>query len=320
MNDRLRVFDIRHLTVYRYREPVRLGEHHMMCRPREGHDLRVLRSRLDIDPHPVRLRWRHDVFDNSVAIASFSDEGVVELRFESTVTLEHLEAAPPDYAIEESASVYPFNYSDDDRPDLGLALARRHPAVDLTAWTLRFLAPSGVTPTMKLLQDISGAINGEFGYVRRDEKGVQTPGDTLVRRSGSCRDFALFMMEAVRSLGLAARFVSGYIVPSDDGGPAAGVGVTHAWMQVYLPGAGWVDFDPTNRSIGNRNLIRVAVAWDPAQALPLWGSFIGSIHAPLGMDVRVTVAEVVLTGAVSPSLALPAGSHASVRADMEPSM
>jgi transglutaminase-like putative cysteine protease len=112
--------------------------------------------------------------------------------------------------------------------------------------------------------------------VRRPERGVHTPSETLQSGRGSCRDFALLMMESVRCLGLAARFVSGYIfVPDAHPTTSIGGGATHAWMQVYLPGAGWVDFDPTNSIIGNRNLIRVAVAWDPEQALPLWGSFFG---------------------------------------------
>src|SRR6185369_16227026 len=121
----------------------------------------------------------------------------------------------------------------------------------------------------------------ECRYIQRVEKGVQSPGETLRRRSGSCRDFAVLMMEAARSLGMAARFVSGYIfVPSTAGAAAiVGGGATHAWMQVYLPGAGWVDFDPTNDIVGNRNLIRVAVAWDHGQALPLWGSFTGAASA-----------------------------------------
>lgn len=128
--------------------------------------------------------------------------------------------------------------------------------------------------------------------MRRSQKGVQNPGETLRHGQGSCRDFALLMMEAVRSLGLAARFVSGYIFVPDVHHPAiVGGGATHAWMQVYLPGAGWVDFDPTNNIVGNRNLIRVAVAWDPRQALPLWGSFIGSTSSFRGMEVEVSVTE-----------------------------
>jgi transglutaminase-like putative cysteine protease len=146
---------------------------------------------------------------------------------------------------------------------------------------------------MALLEAMTSSIQDEFTYMRRTAKGVQRPEETLRRRSGSCRDFALFMMEAVRSLGLAARFVSGYIyVPRARGEPpVVGGGATHAWMQVYLPGAGWVDFDPTNSIVGNRNLIRVAVAWDHGQALPLWGSFIGAASSFLGMDVSVSVME-----------------------------
>ena len=126
----------------------------------------------------------------------------------------------------------------------------------------------------------------------RSEKGVQSPDETLQMRRGSCRDFAVLMMEATRSLGLAARFVSGYIfVPGMDAGGTKGGGSTHAWMQTYLPGAGWIDFDPTNSIIGNRNLIRVAVAWDSKQVLPLWGTFVGSASSFLGMDVTVTVTE-----------------------------
>src|SRR5438105_7896666 len=117
--------------------------------------------------------------------------------------------------------------------------------------------------TLGLLQAMPETIHREFTYVRRPEKGVQRPEDTLRLRSGSCRDFALFMMEAVRSLGLAARFVSGYIfVPDVHRAEAVGGGATHGWMQAYLPGAGWVDFDPTNSLVGNRHLIRVTVAWD----------------------------------------------------------
>ncbi len=287
----MRTLTVRHLTVYRYSEPVRLGEHRMMFRPRESHDLRLVRTRLDILPSPVDLRWLHDVFDNSVAIATFGD-ATRELRFESTVTLDHLETALPDYALEIEALTYPFSYSEDDAPHLVSALARHSPQREVSDWAARFLSPTGSTDTLALLEAMTLAIKHEFVYVRRPEKGVQRPEDTLRRRSGSCRDFALFMMEAVRSLGLAARFVSGYIfVPATTQAAAAGGGATHAWMQVYLPGAGWVDFDPTNSVVGTRNLIRVAVAWDHAHAVPLWGSFFGAPASCLGMEVEVSVTE-----------------------------
>jgi transglutaminase-like putative cysteine protease len=134
------------------------------------------------------------------------------------------------------------------------------------------------------------AIHESFAYSRRQEPGTQPPRLTLALRRGTCRDFALLMMEAVRSLGFAARFVTGYVyVPSRDGSDTRGGGSTHAWCQVYLPGAGWVEFDPTNGIVGNRDLIRVAVARDPSQAVPLSGSFLGRAADYAGMSVQVNV-------------------------------
>jgi transglutaminase-like putative cysteine protease len=281
---------VRHLTVYRYSKPVGLGEHRMMFRPRESHDLKLLKSKLDITPAPASLRWLHDVFDNSVAVATF-DGDTSELRFDSTVTLELLETALPDYPLEDYSKTYPFRYSDDELPNLGPALVHHYPSDEVRRWAVQFLDPSRTTGTMNLLRAITLGIRKDFLYTRRSEKGVQSPSETLDSRRGSCRDFAVLMMEAVRSLGLAARFVSGYIVPQQDGGSTLGTGSTHAWMQTYLPGAGWIDFDPTNSIIGNRNLIRVAVAWDPQQVLPLWGTFVGAPSSFLGMEVTVSVRE-----------------------------
>jgi transglutaminase-like putative cysteine protease len=292
----MHLLTVRHLTTYRYSEAVRFGEHRMMFRPRESHDLRLISAKLDIQPRPSDVRWLHDVFDNSVAIATF-DEAASVLRFDSTVTLEHIETALPDYSLEIGARKYPFRYSDDERPDLLSALARHYPSDDLGQWTARFLTSPGSTTTMNLLHSMTRGINEEFVYLRRSEKGVQSPGETIRRKSGSCRDFAVLMMEAARSLGIAARFVSGYIfVPEVNRAAAVGGGATHGWMQAYLPGAGWVDFDPTNSIVGNRNLIRVATAWDQRNALPLWGTFIGPASSFLGMDVEVSVIEE--TGAV----------------------
>jgi transglutaminase-like putative cysteine protease len=250
----------------------------------------LIRTNLEITPRPVQLRWLHDPFDNSVAVATF--EGTTsELRFESTVTLEHFENSMPEYPLEESARTYPFRYSDEDFPNLWLALTH-HPADESVAtWALQFLDPAATTDTMKMLRAMTCGFRKEFKYTRRIEKGVQTPEETLRTGRGSCRDFAVLMMEAIRSLGIAARFVSGYIfIPNSSG--LAGGGNTHAWVQAYLPGAGWIDFDPTNSIVGNRNLIRVAVAWAPEHVLPLWGTYDGPPGAFVGMDVTVTVTEV----------------------------
>jgi transglutaminase-like putative cysteine protease len=281
---------VRHLTVYRYSEPVELGEHRMMFRPRESHDLRLLSSSLEIIPRPARLRWLHDAFDNSVAVATFEGK-TAELSFNSSVTLEHFETTLPEYPLEDYAKNYPFHYSDEELPNLTRALVNQHPGDSLRDWVSQFLDPSGVTGTMTLLRAMTLGIRQNFRYTPRPEKGVQSPGQTLASRCGSCRDFAVLMIEATRSLGLAARFVSGYIfVPGADSGLNGG-GATHAWMQAYLPGAGWIDFDPTNSIIGNRNLIRVALAWDQSQVLPLWGTYFGASSSFLGMDVTVSVRE-----------------------------
>ena len=283
------VITVRHSTVYRYGEPVRLGEHRMMFRPRASHDLRLIWTQLAIEPEPVHLRWLHDPFDNSVAVATF--EGTTsKLRFESVVTLEHFETSLPDYPLEEYARWYPFRYSDEDFPNLVRPLSHHYPAESVSKWALQFLDPSDATDTMKVLRTMTHGIRERFAYTRRVEKGVQTPEETLLRQQGSCRDFAVLMMEGARSLGIAARFVSGYIFTPNTS-TLVGGGATHAWMQAYLPGAGWIDFDPTNSIVGNRNLIRVAVAWAPEQVLPLWGTYEGLPGAFLGMDVDVTVSE-----------------------------
>jgi len=277
----------------------------MMFRPRESYDLKLLKTKLEITPAPASLRWLHDVFDNSVAVATF-DGPTSELRFDSTVTLELVETTLPEFPLEEYSKTYPFKYSEDDLPNLGRALLHHYPDDDVRSWAQQFLDPSGTTETMSLLRSMTLGIRRDFAYTRRSEKGVQSPAETLESRRGSCRDFAVLMMEGVRSLGLAARFVSGYIfAPSTGSGQNGGStgsgqnggtgtlggGSTHAWMQTYLPGAGWIDFDPTNSIVGNHNLIRVAVAWDPQQVLPLWGTFVGSPSSFLGMDVTVSVTE-----------------------------
>jgi transglutaminase-like putative cysteine protease len=284
------ILTVRHVTIYRYSEPVALGAHRMMFRPRESHDLKLLKTGLSITPQPSHLRWLHDVFDNSVAIAEF-EGSTTELRFDSSVTLQHFETALPEYALEEGAKTYPFRYSDEDLPNLAQALARDDPGDNVHRWAEQFLDPSGTTGTMKLLRSLTVGIKEQFTYIHRSQKGVQSPAETLRSGRGSCRDFAVLMMEATRSLGLAARFVSGYIfVPGNDTNVTGG-GATHAWMQTYLPGAGWIDFDPTNSIVGNRNLIRVGVAWSPNLVLPLWGTFDGYAKSFLGMEVMVSVTE-----------------------------
>ena len=288
---------VEHQTTYRYRLPVKFGEHRLMFRPRESHDLRLLDSRLVIRP-AAQVDWLLDVFSNSVAIVAFAEAGR-ELYFESVVVLDRYPYENPGFRIEPFAQTLPFSYPAREVPDLGRTIERHYSDPDrkLIEWTRELLASNGKMATEEFLIGVTRAIKQSFEYEAREEPGAQTPLETLERGTGSCRDYALFMMEAVRSVGLAARFVSGYLYDAAIDGKASeltGAGATHAWVQVYLPGAGWVEFDPTNGSYGGTNLIPVAVARDPVHAMPVSGTYEGEPEDFVGMEVVVEVRSVDL--------------------------
>ena len=282
---------IHHKTEYRYAHPVAFGEHRIMLRPRDGHDLRVLSGDLKIEPQPMRLRWIHDVFGNNVAIAAF-DERADRLIVTSSATVEHNPAEEFALTADDPAYFYPFLYDEEEFPDLLHFITPQYsdPEGELSAWARNFLDAEAPTPTFKILSGMTHGIRNAFTYRKRHEQGTQHPLDTLQTGSGSCRDYALFMIEALRRLGIAARFVSGYLfVPDDRAHGYSGGGSTHAWVQVYLPSAGWIEFDPTNGIVGTRDLIRAAVARDPSQAIPLHGTYLGSADAFVGMEVSINV-------------------------------
>lgn len=261
----------------------------MMLRPREGHDQRIIEAQLDIQPAPAEVRWLHDVFGNSVGVVRFEGR-TRELRVSSTVRLDHTPTNALDYPMERNAETYPFSYEVDDMADLSRSIERQYqdPGREVADWARQFLRSKGPTRTRDLLTGMTNAIRERFIYIARSERGVQWPAQTLAKNSGTCRDFAVLMIEAVRSLGIAARFVSGYLHVAERDG-ARGGGATHAWLRVYLPGAGWVELDPTNGIIGNRGLIRVAVTRDHRHALPLHGTWTGFPSDDLGMSVEVDV-------------------------------
>ena len=263
-----------------------------MSRPRDSHDLRLIDTTLVITPPPSSMRWMHDVFGNSVATAEFTEQSS-ELLVVSSFRAEHYPLPEAEVTREEYARHYPFSYDALDIPDLGRTVERHYPdpGHKVGAWARRFVERQRDGDTMAILHAMVEAIGSEFTYNQRDEMGTQDPLQTFGSGAGTCRDFALFLMEAARSLGFAARFVSGYLYDEDQVGEqtVVGGGVTHAWAQVYLPGAGWIEFDPTNALVGGRNLIRVAVTRDPTQAIPLAGSFTGASNAFLGMNVEVEI-------------------------------
>jgi transglutaminase-like putative cysteine protease len=285
----MKLLTVRHATTYHYDAPVTFGQHRLMLRPRDSHDLRLVGAELALSP-PGKLRWLHDVFGNSVALVDFTAPAA-ELSIVSTLTIERYALARLDFPIAPEAETYPFMHSADDRSDLGRLRERHYPDPRglVEEWAKQFILETPAN-TFNLLATLNAAIRGSFGYHAREEEGTQTPVETLEKKSGTCRDYALLFIEAARSLGFGARFVSGYLYdPALDGGDAVqGAGATHAWAEVYLPGAGWVEFDPTNGLIAGENLIRVAVTRDPAQAAPIGGSF-GGDGKFVGMEVDVTV-------------------------------
>lgn len=287
------ILHVRHNTTYQYRQPVQFGEHRLMSRPRDSHDLRLLDTTLRIEPPASSIRWIHDVFGNSIALASFAQAGD-RLVIESGFRAEHFPVPPQALEVETYAARLPFSYASDDALDLGATKERHYPDPQhrVDAWAREIVERVPDARTFEVLVAMTAAIKERFRYVTREAVGVQSPLETLELGSGSCRDFASFMMDAVRSLGLAARFVSGYLYDEKLVGATGGLvggGATHAWLQVFLPGAGWVEFDPTNALVGGRNLIRVAVVRDASQAAPLVGTFRGAADALESMTVSVQV-------------------------------
>jgi transglutaminase-like putative cysteine protease len=276
---------IHHKTTYRYNRPVRLNAHRLMLRPRESRELRLLSTRLTVMPEAV-VTWAHDVFGNAVATATF--QGTTDhLVVDSVAELELGAIAWPVFDVAASAASYPFPYLCDDRADLGALVIQQYPdpARRLRGWAEAFVR-SRPTDTLSLLKDLSAGITGWVRYQSREDEGTQSPIETLDRGWGSCRDFAVLFVEAARGLGFGARIVSGYMYNPERETESS---TMHAWSEVFVPGAGWITFDPTNRSVGSFNLIPVAVGRGIHQVTPVAGSFTGATGAFQGLWVDVSV-------------------------------
>jgi transglutaminase-like putative cysteine protease len=292
----MRTLEIVHRTRYEYSGPVTLGEHRLMFRPRDSHDLRLLHTGFAIDP-AGSVRWIHDPFGNSIAIVSF--EGTTtSLELTSTIRLEHFGLPPELPLIEDYARTLPFSYRAEEAPDLARYVERHYPDPNaiVSNWVRPFLEGEGGADTFATLTRMCKGIQESLTYAMRFEPGTQPPATTLETGGGTCRDYALLMMEGARALGLAARFITGYLYDVAADSAAGGIAVPaypHAWMEVYLPGAGWMEFDPTNGIIGSERLIRVAVGRDPEQAMPIKGSFTGSSDVAVNAIVDVQVRTLV---------------------------
>jgi transglutaminase-like putative cysteine protease len=278
---------IHHKTTYRYHEPVKLGPHRLMLRPRESRELRLMSNFVSVTP-AATVTWAHDVCGNAVALATFGALAD-HLLIDSVAELE-LDAAPwPVFDIAASAADYPFFYAREEWIDLGALTVPQYPdpAGRLSDWARAFVRGCP-TNTLALLKDLSAGVAEGILYQSREDEGTQSPIETLDRGRGSCRDLAVLFVEAARSLGFGARIVSGYLYNPER---QRDVGTTHAWAEIFVPGAGWISFDPTNRGVGGFNLIPVAVARDIRQAMPVSGSFTGMTDAFQGMSVEVVVGQ-----------------------------
>lgn len=280
---------IEHRTTYNYSEPVSFGQHKIMIRPREGHDVHIERSILEITPAHT-IRWMRDVNGNSLAKVDFTEQAS-SLMIYSELVLSQYDTNPLDFILEESAVNYPFVYDPESLPELAAFMPILYPrdTGSLKEWLDQFWKPGATIQTIALLQNLNTHINNNFTYQRRDEAGVQTPAETLKSRSGSCRDFATLFLEACRCWGLAARFCSGYMQCE---ATEAGGASTHAWTEVYLPGAGWKGFDPTSGIMTGAQHVTVAVSRNPENAAPIAGSYEGSMNVFKGITVDVSVVQV----------------------------
>lgn len=285
-----KIIRVVHRTEYRYSQPVTLKRHRLLLRPRDGHDLWVDDAFLKITP-AARLTWFFDAFGNSVANAEFAQQSD-RLYIESEL---HLRRYVSEQTVRQAAvhgSPFPCSYSAEDTIDLYpyLGLQERAEEAEIRAWLDSVISETPAT-AFAYLEMLSNAINARMRYSRRDAFGTQTAAETIQRGEGTCRDFAFLFMEAARLSGFAARFVTGYLqIPANEG-TLVGAGATHAWADVYIPGEGWIEFDPTNRIIAGRSLIRVGTTRTPEQASPILGTYEGPSSAFIGMTVGVEISE-----------------------------
>ncbi|MBL6690914.1 MAG: transglutaminase family protein [Pseudomonadales bacterium] len=283
MPTRLRIF---HETCYEYNQPVMLGNHKLLVRPRDGHDIRIEASKLSMDPGGL-ISWHRDELDNSVALVTFSNVETTRLTITSEVTVAHYLSERTYIPIEPHVANYPFEYNQHERDLLSAYFSVSEQTAPVEEWIISHT--SNNNDTLSLLQQLSNAIFRDFTYRVRHEEGVQSPAETLALRMGSCRDFAWLFVISARRLGLAARFVSGYFHTE---GTSLADGSTHAWAEIYLPGSGWTGFDPTANRIVGENHVPVSIAINPVDIPPVSGQFTGPSNVARTLSVRVNVNQV----------------------------
>lgn len=246
--------------------------------------MHISQSRLSVTP-AAAVRWLRDIYGNSIAVLTF-EESSQRLCVASEVDVELYDDNPIECLIEPTARQFPFQYLPEEQVELMVYRLPSYPydGPQLQNWLHDLYRPGQVISTFDLLHKLNAHIHESFKYVRREEPGVQLPHETLALGSGSCRDFAVLMMEGARHWGFGARFVTGYIQMGE-----GQHGATHAWTEIYIPGAGWHGFDPTNNKIVGGEHVSVAVAREQEKASPLSGSWHGPADAFNRMEASVQV-------------------------------
>lgn len=284
---------IEHSTSYRYRKPVEFTPHLLRLMPKGYPGLHLLKSSVTVSPHGA-IRWRLDAEENIIGTATIIGKAD-RLLIESSILLEQQLTNPFDFVLEERSLQVPMVYSAGEismlHPYLGVAETRLS---SLREWLDPIMKSSregsATSPaTLGLLLEVNRTISSQFLYCQRHEYGVQSPSETLNRRTGTCRDFARLLIEVARSLGIAARYVSGYLCTSL--GTTSADSDTHGWCELYLPGAGWLGFDPTNGILSGAHHIPIATAVMAGDIPPVEGAYLGEAGECLHHDVRITATE-----------------------------
>jgi transglutaminase-like putative cysteine protease len=277
------VFKLRHATTYAFSSPVTLSPHQLYMRPRGDHKLRIQASSLTLSPL-AEVVWRNDLYGNSVAIAHFASQ-TTQLDIISELEVETFPRSEVQrrLLLENGTA----EYSPIERRMLGAYIDQPLETGNAAAEWIR----SGSTGVRKSqyerLLECAARIRYDFDYRIRYEPGLQTPQETLQLHSGTCRDFAELMIAAARSLGCAARFVTGYVFTPN---AAPGSSSPHAWAEVYLPALGWIELDATNGLVDDGDLIPIASAATGAELTPISGAFTG-FGATSSMTVAVDVTK-----------------------------
>lgn len=275
-------FSIVHQTTYRYDRPVGFGAWRLMMRPTDSHALRVLEATFESIP-TGSVAWAYDVYGNSVCTLQPAGPGDM-LSVTSRLKVERFPAPLPDLASAAAQLPMPVAYSTQEHAALQPFVVPESDMADatLSAWIAQTAQGRSA---LEAMQNLSGAIRQQFQYGERLEYGTQSPIETFGRRAGTCRDFAWLMIEAARSLGVAARFVTGYL--HSPGAGVRGAGSTHAWCEIYLPELGWIEFDPTNGLVESYSLIRVAATRTPEEASPMRGEILEPAVTTMSVNIDV---------------------------------